>query len=232
MALDYIIGGLLLISIAINILALGAFWISPGLRTTANRFVINLLVANVIACLALTPAIWINGGLKTRFHIDNGAIIENQQNFEDSSNNPMINEPFDTFHHKQHRKYERDVHQIDDDPEIPSIKESIESFVIDRDQNGNIRKFSEEKVINIQKGDENDEIEIVEEVIAEPKNFANHKISIESYSATATTKRHNINEPYTILSDNALIFDCSRFWAFDLAAALGKNCHTRDFIIM
>lgn len=68
MAIDYIIGGLMLSSAAVNVLALGAFWISPGLRTTANRFVINLLIVNVVACIALVPAIFINGGLKTTFH--------------------------------------------------------------------------------------------------------------------------------------------------------------------
>lgn len=68
MAIDYIIGGLMLSSAAVNVLALGAFWISPGLRTTANRFVINLLVVNVVACIALVPALCINGGLKTAFH--------------------------------------------------------------------------------------------------------------------------------------------------------------------
>lgn len=68
MAIDYIIGGLMLSSAAVNVLALGAFWISPGLRTTANRFVINLLVVNVVACIALVPALCINGGLETAFY--------------------------------------------------------------------------------------------------------------------------------------------------------------------
>lgn len=68
MALHYIIGGLQLLSVAVNVLALGAFWVSPGLRTTANRFVINLLVVNVVACLALTPALWLNGGFNNHLH--------------------------------------------------------------------------------------------------------------------------------------------------------------------
>lgn len=55
MATDYIIGALIVVSTAVNALALGAFWISPGLRTTANRFVINLLIANLAGCLVLCP---------------------------------------------------------------------------------------------------------------------------------------------------------------------------------
>lgn len=70
MAIDYILGGLMLSSAAVNVLALGAFWISPGLRTTANRFVINLLVVNVVACIALVPALWLNGGFNISYDDD------------------------------------------------------------------------------------------------------------------------------------------------------------------
>lgn len=52
---DIIVGALLLISGFINVLAIGAFWITPSLRTTANRFVINLLLVNFISCLILSP---------------------------------------------------------------------------------------------------------------------------------------------------------------------------------
>lgn len=69
MAIDYIIGGLMLSSAAVNVLALGAFWISPGLRTTANRFVINLLVVNVVACIALVPVFWQEGRFGGKSHI-------------------------------------------------------------------------------------------------------------------------------------------------------------------
>lgn len=67
MAIDYIIGGLMLSSAAINILALAAFWISPGLRTTANRFVINLLIVNIFASIIMLPSLFINGGLKIKY---------------------------------------------------------------------------------------------------------------------------------------------------------------------
>lgn len=52
---DIFVGALLLISGFVNVLAIGAFWITPSLRTTANRFVINLLLVNFISCLILTP---------------------------------------------------------------------------------------------------------------------------------------------------------------------------------
>lgn len=52
---DILVGALLVISGCINILAIGAFWVTPSLRTTANRFVINLLLVNFISCLILSP---------------------------------------------------------------------------------------------------------------------------------------------------------------------------------
>lgn len=52
---DIFVGALLLISGFVNVLAIGAFWITPSLRTTANRFVINLLLVNFISCLILSP---------------------------------------------------------------------------------------------------------------------------------------------------------------------------------
>lgn len=44
-----------MISGCVNLLAIGAFWVTPSLRTTANRFVINLLLANFVSCLILSP---------------------------------------------------------------------------------------------------------------------------------------------------------------------------------
>lgn len=52
---DIFVGALLVISGCINLLAIGAFWVTPSLRTTANRFVINLLFINFISCLILSP---------------------------------------------------------------------------------------------------------------------------------------------------------------------------------
>lgn len=60
MAIDFLILALLLFSFVINLLALGAFWVTPGLRTTANRFTINLLVINLIGCLILAPTLFLS----------------------------------------------------------------------------------------------------------------------------------------------------------------------------
>ena len=38
----------------------GAFWVTPSLRTTANRFVINLLIVNFVSCLILSPSLLLN----------------------------------------------------------------------------------------------------------------------------------------------------------------------------
>ncbi|XP_059610220.1 muscarinic acetylcholine receptor M1 [Phlebotomus argentipes] len=60
MAIDFFIGALLLLSASVNVLALGAFWMTPSLRTTANRFVINLLIVNLICCIILGPSLLLN----------------------------------------------------------------------------------------------------------------------------------------------------------------------------
>lgn len=254
MALDYIIGGLQLLSAAVNVLALGAFWISPGLRATGNRFQINLLVANIIACLALTPSLWLNGGLKTRFHMDDSSSsallaaerIFQASNLEIAAKFQKTNDKlFDTsdlstvkplhhhFHHRHHShgKVERDVEQpeyIDQDQFSISknnLQESIEKLVIERDDSGNIRKFSEKKVFDIQSGDEKDEIQIFEEIAAEPMAIGSEPgLSIES---TETIKQRSsmAHQTHTIYSEHSLIFDCTRFWGFDFAAAVGKITH-------
>lgn len=61
LAIDFIIGAFLLTSAMVNALALGAFWVTPGLRTTANRFVINLLIVNLVGCVVLVPSIFLCG---------------------------------------------------------------------------------------------------------------------------------------------------------------------------
>lgn len=61
MAVDYIIASVLILSTIINALALGAFWVTPSLRTTANRFVINLLIVNLFGCAVLIPSLFVCG---------------------------------------------------------------------------------------------------------------------------------------------------------------------------
>ena len=60
MIIDIFVGALLVISACVNLLAIGAFWVTPSLRTTANRFVINLLLINFISCLILSPFAFID----------------------------------------------------------------------------------------------------------------------------------------------------------------------------
>lgn len=242
MALDYIIGGLQLLSAAVNVLALAAFWISPGLRATANRFVINLLVANIIACLALTPALWLHGGLKTRFHMDSNiastvdTIYESASNlnfqteFRASHDGSTVSPLQHHLHQQRHRtdRFERDVSQPEylDNDQSPinrnQIQETIESVVIERDELGNIRQLTEKQVVDIQNGDEKDEIEISEEIAIEPAAVVSERVldaepiaTIKHRSSTAHHRAH------IVFSENALIFDCTRFWGFDFAAAVG-----------
>lgn len=157
MAIDYIIGGLMLSSAAVNVLALGAFWISPNLRSTANRFVINLLVVNVVACIALVPALWINGGLKTTFH----SSYEDDDGFRsftsaESNNRLIVDEPpFDLNVQPLHNRYGHHPlpphqHLIDpvkleekiSDKEIgrDSLLQSIKSVIIER-ETGVVRTY-------------------------------------------------------------------------------------------
>lgn len=60
MAEDFLVGSLLVCSACVNILAVGAFWVTPSLRTIANRFVINLLIVNFVSCLILSPSLLLN----------------------------------------------------------------------------------------------------------------------------------------------------------------------------
>lgn len=61
MAIDYIIASVLILSSIINALALLGFWVTPSLRTTANRFVINLLIVNLVGCAVLIPSLFVCG---------------------------------------------------------------------------------------------------------------------------------------------------------------------------
>lgn len=61
MAIDLLVGALLLCSASVNLLALGAFWVTPSLRNgLANRFVVNLLIVNLVCCVVLAPSLLLN----------------------------------------------------------------------------------------------------------------------------------------------------------------------------
>uniref|UniRef100_A0A1I8MW97 G-protein coupled receptors family 1 profile domain-containing protein n=1 Tax=Musca domestica TaxID=7370 RepID=A0A1I8MW97_MUSDO len=62
MAIDFLILAVLLVSFVINFLALAAFWATPGLRSTANRFTINLLIINLTGCVLLAPTLFLSCG--------------------------------------------------------------------------------------------------------------------------------------------------------------------------
>lgn len=259
MALDYIIASLQLSSAAVNVLALGAFWISPGLRATANRFVINLLCANIIAVLCLTPGLFLHGGLKTRFHMTNNLAEKDTDHIYQSTNLDLQAEypkslddkldsfetsTFKTLHHNKHHhhhhshngKVERDVEQpdyIDSDQYAlnrKNIKESIESVIIGKDEHGNLLEVREKEVVDIQHGNKKAQIEIVEEMVGDNIPISERQIHFESIGATFKQKGSTAHRTsHTVFSENSLIFDCTRFWGFDFAAAVGK--HTK-FIFM
>ncbi|XP_073838887.1 uncharacterized protein [Musca autumnalis] len=62
MAIDFLILAVLLVSFVVNFLALAAFWATPGLRSTANRFTINLLIINLTGCVLLAPTLFLSRG--------------------------------------------------------------------------------------------------------------------------------------------------------------------------
>ncbi|XP_055375047.1 probable cyclin-dependent serine/threonine-protein kinase DDB_G0292550 [Condylostylus longicornis] len=105
MAIDFLILCLLLLSLTINVLALGAFWVTPGLRTTANRFVINLLIVNIIGCLALAPTLFLRSNSYSYETIDQTEIYKkldhhqyHHQHQHEQHNNYYDNQ---IFHHHQ-----------------------------------------------------------------------------------------------------------------------------------
>lgn len=208
MALDYIIGGLQVISAAVNALALGAFWISPGLRTTANRFAINLLIANIVACLSLTPAFWLNGGLV------NHSLVETTY-FEPSLRQVHQSEPFTDATENSvrdlHPKFQRDLRRRMDDVEhLADYRDTIVEVV--RDSKGNIVEYV-------------DQVDIIEEIKApEP-------VPVQIQSDPEIEDRGTaIPAAYMLFTANALKFDCSRFWGFDFAASIGKPMRILTFL--
>lgn len=161
MAIIYIIGAFQLLSVAVNVLALASFWITPGLRTTANRFVINLLIVNVVGCLALTPALW-NGGLLPTTYNGSEIMFDDNNEFRASLHKLSENVPSSTV----------------------AEKSTVAQKIVEHDYafNSKIRP--------------NDQ-----------KNMLNRTY----HDKTSRTPTNNIQ--YS---------DCTRFWGFDLVAALGK----------
>lgn len=175
MAIDYIIGALQLLSAAVNVLALASFWITPGLRTTANRFVINLLIVNIVGCLALTPALWLNGGLIPKVHSES-----------------------------------KPIYDSDDDFHVPSIQTLPNhlnaSTIFNRTTTTTTTTLIE--VSPTKRFDEND-VDIVGGLHGQ--NGQRDRIN----------QTNEINDTWSP-TKNIQYSDCTRFWGFDLVAALGK----------
>lgn len=184
MAIDYIIGALQLLSAAVNVLALGSFWITPGLRTTANRFVINLLIVNIVGCLALTPALWLHGGLIPKVYSETHHVYDNV----DAGTAPTS--PLSTL------KNGFDV--------VSTVKPSV--FV---------KIFATEQIL-----EESDDIEIIANIREDDirLNGTNNETVINNNKNATWSPTRNIQ--YS---------DCTRFWGFDLVAALGK-CQVLIFV--
>lgn len=175
MAIDYIIGALQLLSAAVNVLALGSFWITPGLRTTANRFVINLLFVNIVGCLALTPALWLHGGLIPTVHQETQSIYDNDVEFTSTSS---------------------PVSTLQDDFDFGStINPTIflEIFAT--------KQIYEQNSV--------DDVEIIADIREDEHNIQQNQSHNQANQTWSPTK-------------NIQYSDCTRFWGFDLVAALGK----------
>lgn len=237
MAIDYIIGGLQLLSAAVNVLALGAFWVTPGLRTTANRFVINLLVVNVIGCLALTPALWLHGGLTPEQMIGNvnGPVFSNSINMNKASSMPTISAPAAMPLHD--RFVDSDVKMI---KTLSTRLECIEQIGSQRCETVLIEQ--EDSVVNNNNNDDNiadkmaeivdttrvlnkktndDEVEIVEEVREEAASVV-HEMKDGDSDGAILKEEMKSTDAEKASTKNILYSDCTRFWGFDLVAALGK----------
>lgn len=83
--LDYMICILLLMSFVINIIAIGAFRVSPGLQTMANRFVINLLIVNLIGCMVLAPTLFLNVSMYENKEVDESSIVISEVGLQELS---------------------------------------------------------------------------------------------------------------------------------------------------
>lgn len=103
MLADIFVGVLLSISGCINLLAIGAFWVTPSLRTTANRFVINLLLVNFISCLILSPFAFSVGTSSPTSIASFNATVSNQ------TESPTIIETVENFSMRKYHSWSLDL---------------------------------------------------------------------------------------------------------------------------
>lgn len=176
MAIDYIIGALQLLSAAVNVLALAAFWITPALRTTANRFVINLLIVNIVGCLALTPALWLHGGLIPTVYSETQPINDNEETIHSAASLP------------------------------PSLGSTLQHNFIDT--SSTIEPTTAYFVEIIEQNGAED-VEIIPDFHDDEPTILPNRTDEPANNTWSPTK-------------NIQYSDCTRFWGFDLVAALGK----------
>lgn len=193
MALDYIIGALQLLSASVNVLALGSFWITPGLRTTANRFVINLLIVNIVGCLALTPALWLNGGLVPDIHSERQPIYDNNEDLVTHNGGVAVTTaptPYASLN----------SHHINF-----GISSTIKStlFVEIFEQNGP------------------DDVEIIADI-------HENMVKMEKNQTDSPMNRTWLAPE----EKNVRYSDCTRFFGFDFAAAIGKIAHSYHLLLL
>lgn len=93
MVTDFLIGLLLLLSAVINILALSAFLATPSLRSTSNRFVINLLIVNVIGCIIVAPSLLFNSNVIRSLYSSGGELISETINGRVVSSSSIPGQP-------------------------------------------------------------------------------------------------------------------------------------------
>lgn len=190
MAIDYIIGALQLLSAAVNVLALAAFWITPGLRTTANRFVINLLVVNIVGCLALTPALFLHGGLKPETQIERHPINDILDR--------LVTDP--SFGADQiSAKFQSECTEFGGSRECDSILIKT---------NADLTEIFQQSEIERENGDKVKDLKVVREIQANKNDETESTMTLVDEKPTK----------------NVQFSDCTRFWGFDLVAALGE-CH-------
>lgn len=181
MPIDYLIGTLIAASTVVNALALGAFWITPGLRTTANRFVINLLIVNLVGCVALTPSLF--GGWTIA----------------------------------RHGETER----------FTSIT-TIEESTLDAILNGTVRELIDDLDADIERA-----VELVSEasIMEAVAILVEGSTKVETHSAS-TESTVRIDAMHMVGRSSAVFWGNTRYWGFDLTAALGNfNSTTLDMYL-
>lgn len=192
MAINYIIGGIQLMAAVINLLALGSFWVTPGLRTTANRFVINLLIVNIVGCVALVPALWLHGGHRSNL------FGEPDQNLELCNTTKLFDEYL-----QRNKAASSPVNLFEGFAKANvRVRKSTKTFL----RNGCLQKNDGqdcEHPFSEQQKSLNDEIAAVDvkQVAREREPIGDNAVKCVKYSQNS---------------------DCSRFWGLDLAAALGN----------